>query len=208
MGLDIAAPVIEQLCDYLGELQKWNKRINLVANAPQEILIETHFLDSLTLLPLIANCPDPGLMDIGSGAGFPGLVLKIAAPQLAVSLVEPRQKRTAFMRQVIRNLGLEKVTVLETRLEKDNAALAAYHNRIPLLTSRAFASIDLFLKLAEPLCAPGGKLICMKGPKADAEIAEWRSTSAAASPFQLSKTSELTLPLSGAARKILIFTKD
>ena len=207
LGLDLSAGSIDQLCAYLTELQKWNRRINLVAAAPQETLIETHFLDSLTLLPLVKNCPPPGLLDIGSGAGFPGLVLKIACPNLEVSLIEPRQKRTAFMRQVIRSLGLKGVSVLETRLEKDNPELTAWHNATPMLTSRAFASINLFLDLAAPFCAPGGKVLCMKGRKAEEEIAEWQQLSGA-SPFKLTETIETALPFTDIPRKLLVFTKS
>jgi 16S rRNA (guanine527-N7)-methyltransferase len=206
LGLDLSDLAIDQLCTYLAELQKWNKRINLVAAAPLETLIETHFLDSLTLLPLVQSCPPPGLLDVGSGAGFPGLVLKIACPDLEVILLEPRQKRTAFMRQVIRTLGLKGVSVLETRLEKDNAELANWHDATPIITSRAFASINLFLDLAEPFCVPGGKVICMKGRKAAAEVAEWHKLSAA-SPFKLTETIETALPFTDAPRKLLVFTK-
>lgn len=207
LNLDLPDLAIGQLCGYLAELEKWNRKINLVGAAPRETLIETHFLDSLTLLPLVRNCPPPGLMDIGSGAGFPGLVLKIACPELEITLLEPRQKRTAFMRQVIRTLGLKGATVLETRLEKDNALLSQWRNATPMLTSRAFASINLFLDLAAPYCAPGGKVICMKGRKADSEVAEWQQQSAA-SPFKLTETIETTLPFTDTPRKLLVFTKS
>lgn len=206
LGLDLPDLAINQLCRYLAELEKWNKHINLVGAAPQKTMIETHFLDSLTLLPLISGCPPPGLMDVGSGAGFPGLVLKIARPDLTVTLVEPRQKRAAFMRQIIRTLGLQGVTVLETRLEKDNARLSQWQNATPILTSRAFASINLFLDLAEPYCAPGGRVICMKGRKAASEVLAWQEQSSA-TPFILTATTEIVLPFSAAPRKLLVFTK-
>jgi 16S rRNA (guanine527-N7)-methyltransferase len=206
LGFDLDTLAIEQLGGYLAELRKWNQRFNLVAAAPLETLIETHFLDSLTLLPLVQDCPAPGLMDVGSGAGFPGLVLKIACPALEVTLVEPRQKRTAFMRQVIRSLGLKGVRVLETRLATDNPEMAAWRNATPLLTSRAFAAINLFLELAAPFCAPGGRVICMKGRKAAAELAEWQQL-AGASPFKLTETIETALPFTDTPRKLLVFTK-
>ncbi|MEN8136356.1 MAG: 16S rRNA (guanine(527)-N(7))-methyltransferase RsmG [Thermodesulfobacteriota bacterium] len=207
LDLELSDRAIEQLCTYLAELQKWNKRINLVATAPLETLIETHFLDSLTLLPLVKDCPPPGLMDVGSGAGFPGLVLKIACPDLEVTMLEPRQKRTSFMRQAIRILGLKGVSVLETRLEKDNPQLSQWQNATPILTSRAFASINLFLDLAAPFCAPGGKVICMKGRKAEAEVAEWQKLSTA-SPFKLTETITTALPFTNVPRKLLVFSKD
>ena len=207
LDLTLSEEAIDQLCGYLTELRKWNKRMNLVSAAPLKTLIETHFLDSLTLLPLVKDCPPPGLMDIGSGAGFPGLVLKIACSDLNVTLVEPRQKRTAFMRHVIRTLGLKNVSVLETRLEKDNNNLADWCNVTPILTSRAFASINLFLELAEPFCAPGGEVICMKGRKAAEEIAEWQKLSVN-SPFQLTETIATALPFSDIPRQLLVFKKS
>jgi 16S rRNA (guanine527-N7)-methyltransferase len=206
LSLDLKEQVIEQLCQYLAELQKWNNRINLVAKAPEEVLIESHFLDSLTLIPLVKNCPPPGLMDVGSGAGFPGGVVKIACPELKVTLLEPRKKRVSFLRQVIRSLGLKEIEVLETRLEKDNNELAEWRSSTPLMTSRAFTSINQFLDLAGPYCAPRGRVICMKGRKADEEIAEWQQLSAD-SPFQLSETIETALPFSDTPRKLLLFTK-
>jgi len=207
LGLTLPDRTIAQLCLYLAELQKWNKKINMVGHATLETLIESHFLDSLTMLPLARNCPEPGLMDVGSGAGFPGLVLKIACPDLAVTLIEPRRKRTVFMRQIIRSLRLEKVSVLETRLERDNPTLTDFQNAMPIITSRAFTSVNRFLELAEPFCAPNGKVICMKGRKADEEIAEWRKLSTT-SPFRLSDTIVTALPFSDIPRKLLVFTKE
>jgi len=207
LGLDLPDRQIDRLGTYLAELQKWNKRINLVAKAPLETVIESHFLDSLTLLPLVRKCSEPGLMDVGSGAGFPGLVLKIVCPDLPVILIEPRGKRCSFMRQVIRSLKLKEVSVLETRLERDNPVLSDLQNSMPIITSRAFGSVNLFLELAAPFCANGGRVICMKGRKAAVEIAEWQRLSPF-SPFRLTETVDTILPFSGAPRKLLVFSKN
>lgn len=206
LGLSLTEPRIEQLARYFQELKKWNSRFNLVAQADDRQLVESHFLDSLTLLPLLDPCPEPGLVDVGSGAGFPGLVLKIARPDLPVTLVEPRQKRTAFLRQVIRTLGLQGITVRETRLEKAAPEFAEWHDAIPLFTSRAFTAISGFLELCAPFAAPGGRVICMKGRKAEAELAEWRAQQPD-SPFVLTKTVATTLPFFDNSRKLLLFTK-
>jgi len=206
LGLPPDDAVIDRLCRFLAELQKWNRRMNLVADASPETLVETHFLDSLTLLPLIGDCLAPGLMDVGSGAGFPGLVLKAARPGLEVILVEPRQKRCAFLRQIIRTLELENIRVIETRLETDRPELAELQGKTPLLTSRALTSINSFLELATPFSAPGGRVICMKGRKADNETAEWREKSPA-SPYDLTDAITTNLPFSGTPRKLLVFTR-
>jgi len=206
LSLDLGDQAIEQLCLYLAELQKWNRRINLVAKAPEEVLIEKHFLDSLTLVPQVKNSPPPGLMDVGSGAGFPGMVLKIACPDLKVTLVEPRQKRVSFLRHLIRTLGLMEIEVLETRLENNNEELVKWHNSTPILASRAFTSISLFLELAEPFCTDGGQVIFMKGRKAEEEIAEWQKSSATGH-FRLNKIIETALPFTNTPRKLLLFNK-
>ena len=207
LGLALDEHQVEQLCDYLTELQKWNRSINLVAKAEETTLIESHFLDSLTMTTLINKCPPPGLMDVGSGAGFPGVVLKIACPDLMVNLVEPRQKRTSFLRQVVRSLNLQGISILETRLEKDNDQLLEFKGSTPIITSRAFASIRKFLELAEPYCATPGKVICMKGPKADEELADWRKESPH-SPFKLNEIIKTALPFSGTPRKLLVFKRE
>jgi len=206
LGQQISPEQIVQLDRYFLELKKWNRSINLVAAGPDEQLLENHFLDSLTLLPLLDPCPPPGLVDVGSGAGFPGLVLKIARPDLRVTLVEPREKRTVFLRQVIRSLGLREIEVREERLEKDAVAFAAWHQTIPLFVSRAFTAIAPFLDLCEPYSAPGGRVICMKVRKTGDELNVWRRQRPE-SPFTLTTTLETALPFSGTPRKLLLFTR-
>jgi 16S rRNA (guanine527-N7)-methyltransferase len=207
LGLQLSGEQIEQLTRYFLELKKWNSRFNLVGQADDRQLVETHFLDSLTLLPLLDPCPEPGLVDVGSGAGFPGLVLKIARPDLTVTLVEPRQKRATFLRQVIRALGLRGVFVRESRLEVAAPEFAEWQNAIPLFTSRAFTAIGGFLELCGPYSLPGGRVICMKGRKAEAELAEWRELQPNP-PFALTGTVTTTLPFSATPRKLLIFTRN
>ncbi len=207
LGLSLSPGQLDQLGRYLAELRKWNRRINLVAEAPDEQVIDSHFLDSLTLLPLLDPCPEPGLVDVGSGAGFPGLVVKIARPDLAVTLVEPRQKRTAFLRQVIRILGLRNIRVAESRLEKGSEEFASWRRTVPLFTSRALTAIAPFLELCEGYSAPGGRVICMKGRQAPAEIAAWQSHKPAA-PYRLTKTLTTALPFSGTPRTLLVFTRS
>lgn len=243
LGLPPDEAAVLRLCRYYDELGKWSRKINLVADAPRLEQLETHFLDSLTLWPLIAELladsgaggppPSPGsanpvtlpgnaagdrlrpdlpenpapagleLLDIGSGAGFPGLVLKCWRPQeLAVTLVEPRLKRVSFLRQVIRTLQLDGIRVLPQRLEPGEPPPGNF----PLITSRAFTAIAPFLELCATLSPPGGRVICMKGPRAEAELAGWRREQPA-SPFRLEQVVRLTLPFSQAQRNLLLFRR-
>lgn len=195
------------LCRYQAELAKWSQKMNLIAKAPLAEVMETHFLDSLTLLPVLDALPAAGpLLDIGSGAGFPGLALKIARPGLAVTLVEPRQKRVSFLRHVIRTLGLTGIEVIEERIEPGQITLRGEARSFPIITSRAFTAIAGFLDCCAALSTPGGAVICMKGRRAPEEIAEWQSL-APQSPYTLTNTFETALPFSGIPRRLLLFTK-
>lgn len=207
LGLTLHATAVADLCRYHAELAKWSQKMNLIAKAPLAEVIETHFLDSLTLLPVLDELPATGpLLDIGSGAGFPGLALKIARPALHVTLVEPRQKRVSFLRHVIRTLGLSGIEVVEERIEPGQATLKGVARSFPIITSRAFTAIAGFLDCAAALNPPGGAVICMKGRRAPEEIAEWQALSPA-SPYSLTKTFTTALPFSSIPRCLLLFTK-
>ncbi len=156
------------------------------------------------MLPLLRRQQTASsLLDIGSGAGFPGLALKCARPEQIVTLAEPRQKRVSFLKHVIRTLQLPGIEVLPERIEPDTPAQKPY----PLITSRAFADIPAFLAACAPLSPPGGLIICMKGPKYEEEIAAWR-TSPLAHRFRLGDIETHRLPFSGKERYLVIFARE
>lgn len=141
---------------YCAELGKWMRRINLVArDTSTEQLVELHFLDSLVLAPMLANHPATHLLDIGSGAGFPGLVLAALFPEARFSLVEPRQKRAIFLRHVVRLLALARVEVVEARVETlyHNSSSRSPQTSYSHITGRAVAEPAAFLEMAAPLAA-------------------------------------------------------
>jgi len=204
LGLEVLNEAcLAQFWSYFSELERWNRKINLVAKAPDMVILENHFLDSLTLIPEIDEGP---LLDVGSGAGFPGLVIKIARPALPVFLLEPRQKRVGFLRQVIRCLRLEGVEVVEDRLSHGGLTFVDDHGQFPLITSRAFAEIGPFLDLVAPLSPPGGRVLCMKGARCEEEISRWRQQTPD-SPFSLERRVRFCLPFSGAERNLVVFVK-
>jgi 16S rRNA (guanine527-N7)-methyltransferase len=194
---------LSQLWLYFTELAKWNRTINLVAQAPDPEILENHFLDSLTLLPELTAGP---LLDVGSGAGFPGLVLKIARPELSVTLLEPRQKRVSFLRHIIRTLQLTGIEVVDSRLEGNDQAFSRSHGQFSIITCRALAEIAPFLAMVEAISPPQGQVLCMKGPKANEELAAWREQSPG-SPFAVERQLSFSLPFSGARRSLIIFKK-
>jgi 16S rRNA (guanine527-N7)-methyltransferase len=121
LSLDNQPQALSRLSHYFQELKKWNKKVNLVARTlDDQQILENHFLDSLTLLSLLQqeSLKQEILLDVGTGAGFPGLVLKAACPTLSVTLVEPRKNRFYFLKHIARMLNLKGLEVLDISLEE------------------------------------------------------------------------------------------
>ncbi|WP_456431324.1 16S rRNA (guanine(527)-N(7))-methyltransferase RsmG [Thermosulfuriphilus sp.] len=161
---------------------------------PLEIL-EKHIIDSLTPLPLIAS--GACLLDVGSGAGLPGLPLKIVHPDLKLTLIEPRRKRVTFMTYAVGALGLSGVKIMRCYLGKDCQGLE--HKGYQVVISRAFTDLKTFYNLAWPYVAPQGVLVAMKGPRVEEELALLPE----AFRRQI-KVKKLRLPFS-QARRCLVF---
>jgi 16S rRNA (guanine527-N7)-methyltransferase len=200
--LDNAA--LERLDLYFRELKRWSQKMNLIAKrATDSEILEKHFLDSLTLLPLFADASiQPHLLDIGTGAGFPGLVCKAAMPQLQLTLVEPRQKRVAFLSHIIRSIKLEDITLVDCRVEDEDRLPS--HNGFTHITCRAVSEIKVFLDMCSRFMAPGVQVICMKGPKWKEELAAL-DESILAGKFELRSRKEYSLPQLKGTRQLLVF---
>jgi 16S rRNA (guanine527-N7)-methyltransferase len=149
----------EHLRIYLEELLLWNARTNLTGLKDPRDMVIKHFLDSLAVLPFLG--PAASLIDLGSGAGFPGLVLKLARPNLTLTLVESRQKKAAFLEYLISRLKLTGVTVAQTHLTPSLAR--KWEPKVDAVVSRAAFLLPRLLELAAPLLAPGGLLLALKG---------------------------------------------
>ncbi|RME32397.1 MAG: 16S rRNA (guanine(527)-N(7))-methyltransferase RsmG [Gammaproteobacteria bacterium] len=157
-GLAVPPERQRLLLDYLALLRRWNRAYNLTAITDPGEMVRRHLLESLRLLPLIEG---GRVLDVGSGAGVPGMVLAIADPQRAYTLLDARGKRTRFLTQVKLELGLKNVTVVRARVER-------YRPGAPFdtLLARAFASLPALLRLCRPLLPAGGLLLAMTGPGA------------------------------------------
>src|SRR5215469_13640690 len=157
LGLELTAQQLEQFLRYRQELLDWNTRVNLTAiTDPEEVLLK-HFLDSLSLL-LVYDRPAARLLDIGAGAGFPGLPLKIVRPQWQVLLLEATGKKVTFMWHVIETLQLWDVTALHGRAEELGRD-AGYRASFDVVTARAVASLPTLLEYAAPFCHVGGQIV-------------------------------------------------
>lgn len=176
LHLDLPDAAADRLLIYRDLLEKWNKAYNLTAVRDPKAMIVRHLIDSLAALP---HLPQGRLLDMGSGAGLPGIPFAIAQPDRAVALLDGNGKKTRFCRQVCAELGLKNVQVHQSRAEAvtANDLGGAFEG----VCSRAFAALDTFWRLALPLLQPHGQALALKAlPEApelhalDAAGAQWR----------------------------------
>jgi len=197
LGLELDRESVALLLAYLGELLKWRRKVNLIArDTPEPQVVENHFLDSLTLMPLIEG-EQAHLLDIGTGAGFPGLVLACAMDRVRFTLVEPRQKRVSFLRHVIRSLGLTNTEVVADRIEPH---LREWQGRFTHITSRAVAEPGLFLPLVGDLVTSEVRVLLMLAHKEALAGIETLD----GGRWQVRAQHRLRLPFSGAPRLLAV----
>jgi len=169
-GIELSSAQLDLFRLYLDELTLWNRRMNLTGMDRADRTVIELFLDSLIPAPRI---PGEGrLLDVGSGAGVPGLPLKIFHPHLDVHLLEARARRVSFLRQVVRLLGLPGIGVFRGRIEKEPGALP--FERYPLITARALAPLARTLAWCSPRLSPEGLLVCFLGRSAQKVLDESR----------------------------------
>lgn len=176
LDIDLNGEQVDQFKTYYDELVSWNESVNLTAVTGREEVQTRHFLDSLPVASaLSANVLDgtDKLLDVGTGAGFPGLPLKIAHPRIDLTLLEATAKKTAFLNHVVDKLGLEGVTVVTGRAEEE-AHEPEMRERFGTVVSRAVARLDVLAELCLPFCAVGGVMIAQKGPNVGEELEQAR----------------------------------
>lgn len=162
LGLDLPVAVIDKLLAYLELLVKWNKVHNLTAVRDPEEMVTLHLLDSLSVLP---HVPTGRMLDVGSGAGLPGIILAICRPDLQVTTIDAVQKKASFMRQAKAELQIDNLQVLAGRVEQLKPELP-----FDIVISRAFSEIALFIKLTKHLIAEEGLWLAMKGQMPQGEL--------------------------------------
>jgi len=167
-GLPLSQAQTEQFAIYLEELRAWNKRINLTAITNTDEIVVRHFLDSLRCALSWGEAPT-SLIDIGTGAGFPGLPLKILRPTLQLTLVESITKKEAFLRHIVNLLHLGDVAVLAERAEVVGQN-PAQRERYDVAVARAVADLRVLAEYCLPLCRIGGRFLAPKGAQIDAEL--------------------------------------
>jgi 16S rRNA (guanine527-N7)-methyltransferase len=172
-GVALAPAQIQAYGGYLDLLLEWNQRFNLTAIADPQAVLVKHFLDSLSCAAVVEFVAVDRLVDVGTGAGFPGLVLKIAFPHLRVLLLDSVEKRLRFLDRVIDALGLEQVETLHARAEEAGRD-PRWRGRFDVSVARAVARLSTLAEYCLPLVRVGGCFLAQKGPDVEEEIAEAR----------------------------------
>lgn len=196
LGVQLDAGAIERLLEYLDLLYLWNRRGRLTA-IERSGAVRLHLLDSLAILPLLAA--GPTVVDLGSGAGLPGIPIAVADPQRHLVLVESKRRRCSFLLEAVRELGLGNCTVLE----EDARVLAASGRLHANVTARAFLPPAELVSLAAPMIEPGGRLIVM-GARDEIETGVlWQ----APADCRLVETRTLVLPGGNEQRRIVVLER-
>jgi 16S rRNA (guanine527-N7)-methyltransferase len=169
LPLSYAPAQVRAFMTYLSELKKWNKAYNLTSLKTDEEMIVKHFLDSLLYLTALPSGA-ASVMDVGSGAGFPGIPLKIMRPEILVYLLEPSRKKATFLRHIVRTLALNTIEVMEKRIEEVKSLT------VDVAVTRALFGIKEFIEKASPHVKEGGRLILSKGPKVKEELKAVKET--------------------------------
>jgi 16S rRNA (guanine527-N7)-methyltransferase len=194
LALGLPATLAPRLLDYLALLERWNKTYNLTAIRDPREMVAKHLLDSLAMHPYVGAGP---LADLGTGPGLPGIPLAIALPALSVALVESNGKKARFLREAVRNLGLDNARVIESRAEAV-AEPGAYQT----ITARALDRLAGIVAVGGHLLAPGGRLLALKGARPDEEIAQLPPG------WSLAEVHRLAVPGLAAERHLVVVTRD
>lgn len=203
-GVELDDHQIRLFVIYFKEINLWNQRINLISSGSSEDLLVKHFIDSLAALQFVENMESP-MIDLGSGAGFPGIPLKIAMPRLPLTLLEVSRKRVSFLKNAIRKLCLTDIEVVGKRVQ-DVIESRVHQGAFGTVISRAAFKLPELVGPAGHFLGPDGLLLAMKGVDIDLEIAEAEAPARSAG-LTCTACHELVLPSTGSLRKIVIYRK-
>ncbi len=207
MELEFFREIDEQLTEvqrkqyyrYFELIAEYNKVMNLTGIDDYEGVYLKHFYDSLTVKDKIEEINPKSIADVGSGAGFPGIVLAIYFPEIKFSLIEPLTKRVKFLQVVVDELQLENVELINERVED-------LDTKYDIVTSRAVARLNILLELCAPVCSVGGYVLTLKGPKVTEEITE-ASQAIKKLGLDAPVSEKTTLPIEESTRYNVYFKK-
>jgi len=190
LNLSVPSTLHAQLLAYITLLDKWNHAYNLTAVRDITQMIPKHLLDSLAIAPHVRGI---NVLDVGTGAGLPGLILAMARPELQCVLLDSNKKKTRFVQQVVLELGLKNVTVVSARIENFKPP-----HLFDTVTSRAYTNLKRFYQQTIGFCAPQGQLLAMKGVFPETELDELQDVKANI------QTKSIEVPQLNAERHIVL----
>ena len=199
LGITLSDQQTDAFLIYLAELEKWNRKINLTAIRNEQDIVIKHFLDSLSYLKGFAPSLALRLLDMGSGAGFPAVPIKIVHPEISITMVEAVNKKASFLRHIVRTLKLTEVVVVDKRTGELSSS---YHQSYDVVTARAFADMKSALSEGAPFLKPGGLMVLSRGPEETIE-----EETALKAGLAIEKSLDLKLPHSNDPRAIWVFRK-
>lgn len=192
MGFSLASPVPQQLLRFLALLERWNRVYNLTAVRDPEEMVSRHLFDSLAVLPYVQG---PRILDIGTGAGLPGIPLALALPHFEFTLLDSNHKKIRFVTQAVHELGLRNVTIVRARVEEFHP-----EKKFATLIARALASIPDMLARCRHLADRDSIILAMKGTFPQAELAALDES------YSVKEVKTLQVPGLGAARHLAVIT--
>lgn len=201
-GLQLSDEEVSAFDLYKNVLSEWNQKINLTAIEDDKDVITKHFIDSLSIVPFLKNVQE--LIDVGTGAGFPGLPVKIVRPELNVVLLDSLEKRIGFLNTVINELHMDKITAVHSRAE-DAGKSPKYREKFDAATARAVASLPVLLEYCMPLIKTGGIFIAMKGSSLSEADEAGKALNILGGAIE--EVKEFTLPGSDIRRNIIVIRK-
>ncbi|MFD1484970.1 16S rRNA (guanine(527)-N(7))-methyltransferase RsmG [Lacticaseibacillus baoqingensis] len=208
LGLPQHAEQLHQYAQYYDYLVAENQKMNLTGITDEPGVYLKHFYDSLTLVTAVPQLKTQALSlcDVGAGAGFPSLPVKIALPQLTVSIVDSLNKRIGFLQRLTAKLGLQGVQLYHDRAETFGGKKSPHRQAYDVVTARAVAPLNVLAELCLPLVKIGGVFVAMKAAHADAEL-ELAQTAIRTLGGEITAAKTLTLPESGDSRSLIVITK-
>lgn len=201
IGIEISQENAKQFYKYMKLLLEWNEKMNLTAITDPEEIILKHFVDSLTIMPYLSNANT--ILDVGTGAGFPGLPLKILEDNKEFTLLDSLNKRIIFLQNVISELELKNVQAIHGRAEE---YISQKRESYDIVTSRAVAKLNVLIEYMLPFVKVGGRCICMKSFEIEEELKEAKKAIEILGG-EIEKIDEITLPNTDIKRKIVVIKK-
>lgn len=203
-GIEVTEEQMKQFDTYFNMLVEWNEKMNLTAITEEKEVYEKHFYDSITPLFFLNIEEGASICDVGAGAGFPSLPMKIIRPDLKITIVDSLKKRINFLNELTANLSLDKITLVHDRAE--TFGQHGQRHMFDIVTARAVARLNVLLELCLPLVRTGGRLIVLKGQKAEEELRE-AEFALELLGGELSQVFSLSLPDENSERFIIEFDK-